>query len=87
MTILQSYLEPDQSAATFGPTVFKTERNQHSFRCGKCGRLTYVDEDAFTLINYAATTGLDDPFRCQWCTQVCDDYCGQHFFEVPRRLK
>jgi len=34
MTTLQ--LVPNAEIATQGPTVFKTERNQHEARCGVC---------------------------------------------------
>ena len=38
-------LVPNQELSTQGPTVFKTERNQHEVRCGTCGRIIYVEEE------------------------------------------
>jgi hypothetical protein len=73
MTTLRSYLNPGSSIPILGPTVFKTERNQHPFRCDVCGKFTYVDEDAFTFINYAIQAGLDQPFRCEWCSEQSHD--------------
>lgn len=73
MTTLRSYLDPDQQSAAIGPTVFKTERNQHEIRCGMCGKISYVDDDTYDFISYAINAGLDDPFRCEWCTQEYDD--------------
>ncbi|HEX7296366.1 MAG TPA: hypothetical protein VF251_11465 [Pyrinomonadaceae bacterium] len=70
MTTVRCNLNPNRSIPTVGPTVFKTERNQHPLRCGVCGKVTYVDEDAFTFINYAIQAGLDDPFHCEWCSEV-----------------
>jgi hypothetical protein len=72
MTTLRSLLKPNPSAATIGPTVFKTERNQHQFRCAKCGRNTYVDEDTFTFISYAMKAGLEDALYCEWCAGEYD---------------
>jgi hypothetical protein len=73
MTTLRSYLHPSSSIPTLGPTVFQTERNQHPFRCDVCGKLTYVDEDAFTFINYAIQAGIDHPFHCEWCSEESND--------------
>ena len=70
MTTVRSNLYPKQLMPTAGPTVFKTERNQHPLRCRVCGKFTYVDEDAFTVISYAVQAGLDDPFHCEWCSEV-----------------
>lgn len=69
MTTLRSYLNPDPLAAPAGPTVFKTERNQHAVRCASCDRVTYVDQDLFNFRNRAVSDGFDDPFRCEWCTR------------------
>ena len=66
-------LVPSQHIATFGPTVFKTERNQHEVRCGMCGRTIYVAEETFGFVNEAINAGLDDPFRCELCKEEYDD--------------
>lgn len=65
MTTLQ--LVPNQNISTLGPTVFKTERNQHEIRCGLCGRIIYVEENSFEFVSEAIKAGLDEPFRCELC--------------------
>jgi hypothetical protein len=65
MTTLQ--LVPNQKISTLGPTVFKTERNQHEIRCGMCGRIIYVEEQSFDFVSEAIKAGLDEPFRCELC--------------------
>ena len=67
MTTLRCNLYPNRTIPPVGPTVFKTERNQHPFRCAVCGKFTYVDENAFNFITYAVKAGFDDAFRCEWC--------------------
>ena len=71
MTTFQ--LVPNPNIATKGPTVFKTERNQREVRCGMCGRIIYVEEEAFDFVNDAIKGGLDDPFSCELCKEEYDD--------------
>ena len=66
-------LDPHQQIATQGPTVVKTQQNQHEVRCGMCGRIIYVDEETFSFVREAIETGLDDPFRCEHCKVEYDD--------------
>ena len=66
-------LVPNQELSTHGPTVFKTERNQHQVRCGMCGRVIYVEEDTFSFVSDAIEAGLDNPFRCALCKVEYDD--------------
>ncbi|HEX6732341.1 MAG TPA: hypothetical protein VF074_20150, partial [Pyrinomonadaceae bacterium] len=56
-------LVPTQHLAIYGPTAFKTERNQHEVRCGMCGRIIYIEEETFDFVSDAIKAGLDDPFR------------------------
>jgi len=69
----QIILTPSQNLTTFGPTVFRTERNQHEVHCGLCGRVIYVPEDDFSFVSEAIKAGLDDPFRCERCKEEYDD--------------
>ena len=71
MTTLQ--LAPNPNTGTQGPTVFKTERNQREVRCGMCGRIIYVEEEAFDFVSDAIKAGLDDPFRCELCKEEYDE--------------
>ena len=66
-------LVPNQELSTQGPTVFKTERNQHEVRCGMCGRTIYVEEETFSFVSDAIEAGLDNPFRCALCKVEYDD--------------
>lgn len=63
----------NQELSTQGPTVFKTERNQHEVRCGMCGRIVYVEEETFSFVSDAIEAGLDNPFRCALCKVEYDD--------------
>ena len=71
MTTLQ--LVPNHKMSTLGPTVFKTERNQHEVHCGMCGRIIYVEEESFDFVNEAIKAGLDDPFLCELCKEEYDN--------------
>lgn len=69
----QLAIKPEEHIAPYGPTVFKTERNQHEVRCGMCGTIIYVDEETFSFVEDAIKAGLDDPFRCARCKEEYDD--------------
>ena len=71
MTTLQ--LVPNPDIATYGPTVFKTERNDREVRCGMCGKTIYIDNETFGFVSEAIKAGLDDPFRCELCKEEYDD--------------
>jgi hypothetical protein len=66
-------LTPPQHIATFCPTCFKTERNQHEVHCGMCGGIICVDEEIFNFVSEATKAGLDDPFQCELCKEEYDD--------------
>ena len=66
-------LVPNQELSTQGPTVFKTEPNQHEVRCGMCGRIIYVEEETFSFVSDAIEAGLDNPFRCALCKVEYDE--------------
>jgi len=50
-----------------------TDENQHEVRCGMCARELYVDEDAYQFYTEALVSGLDNPFRCEVCSEEYDD--------------
>jgi len=54
-------------------TSVMTDEKQHEVRCGMCSRELYVDEDAYQLYTEALTSGLDNPFRCEICSEEYDD--------------
>jgi len=65
-------LIPSARLTTHGPTVFKTERNQHQTRCGMCGNIIYVEEATFNFV-HDFNSGLDDPFCCEVCKEEFND--------------
>ena len=68
MPILSSYI--DQSQQTFIPAASTmTDDNQHEVRCGMCARELYVDEDAYQFYTEVLVSGLDNPFRCEVCSE------------------
>jgi hypothetical protein len=71
--VMIEQLVPNPNVSTYGPTVFKTERNQHQVRCGMCGRIIYVEEDTFKFVGDAIKAGLDAPFQCEVCSEEYDD--------------
>jgi hypothetical protein len=50
-----------------------TDENQHEVRCGVCARELYVDEDGYDFYKEALISGLDNPFRCEICSEEYDD--------------
>ena len=77
MTAPRSYI--DQNQQTFIPAQsIMTDENQHEVRCGMCARELYVDEDAYRFYSDALISGLDNPFRCEICSEEYDDlaYAG-----------
>lgn len=50
-----------------------TDDNQHEIRCGMCARELYVDEEAYTYYTEALVSGLDNPYRCEVCSEEYDD--------------
>ena len=69
MTTLRTDLEQTQQA----PTSIMTDDNQHEVRCGMCARELYVDEDSYRLYSEALLSGLNNPFRCEVCSEEYDD--------------
>lgn len=54
-------------------TSIMTDETQHEVRCGMCARELYVDEDAYHFYSEALLAGLDNPFRCEVCSEEYDD--------------
>jgi hypothetical protein len=72
MTSLHSYVDRDQPTLIRAESVM-TDDNQHEVRCGMCARELYVDEDAYQFYSDALISGLDNPFRCEICSEEYDD--------------
>jgi hypothetical protein len=72
MTTLRPYIEQNQQVPIPAASVM-TDENQHEVRCGMCARELYVDEESYRLYTEALISGLDNPFRCEVCTEEYDD--------------
>ena len=72
MTTLRSYTDQNQQAFIPAASTM-TDDNQHEVRCGMCARELYVDEDAYQFYTEALVSGLDNPFRCEVCSEAYDD--------------
>jgi hypothetical protein len=71
MTV-RSCTEPTQPAPILAASTM-TDDNQHEIRCGMCARELYVDEDACRHFTEALISGMDNPFRCEVCSEEYDD--------------
>ena len=54
-------------------TSTMTDERQYEVRCGMCARELYVAEDGHRLYSEALISGLDNPFRCEVCSEEYDD--------------
>lgn len=72
MTTLHSHIE-QRTQAPIMATSIMTDETQHEVRCGMCARELYVDEDSYRLYSEALLSGLDNPFRCEVCSEEYDD--------------
>ena len=72
MTTLESAIVQDRPTLIRAESVM-TDDNQHEVRCGMCARELYVDEDAHQFYSEALISGLDNPFRCEVCSEEYDD--------------
>lgn len=72
MTTLRSYIDQNEQAP-IAATSIMTDENQYEVRCGMCARELYVDEESHRLYSEALISGLDNPFRCEVCSEEYDD--------------
>lgn len=72
MTTPRSYTDQDPQTPILATSIM-TDDNQHEVRCGMCAREIYVDEDAYRYYSEALLSGLDNPFRCEVCSEEYDD--------------
>lgn len=54
-------------------TTTMTDDKQHEVRCGMCARELYVDDNSYRSYAEALLAGLDNPFRCEICSEEYDD--------------
>lgn len=72
MSTVHPYIDRSHQLPITAKSVM-TDENQHEVRCGMCARELYVDEDSHRLYSEALTSGLDNPFRCEVCSEEYDD--------------
>ena len=72
MTLPASISERPQPAL-IPATSTMTDDKQHEVRCGMCARELYVGEDNYRFYSEAIISGLDNPFRCEVCSEEYDD--------------
>jgi hypothetical protein len=72
MTTPRSYIDQNQQPPIQATSIM-TDENQHEVRCGMCARELYVDEEAYRFYSEALVSGLDNPFRCEVCSEEYDD--------------
>ena len=76
MTTLRAYIDQNQQAP-LAVTQIMTDENQHEVRCGTCARELYVDEEGYRFYKEALISGLENPFRCEICSEEYDDLAYQ----------
>ena len=73
MTTLRSYIDQNQPGPPPAAAAIMSDENRHEVRCGMCARELYVDNEGYRLYMEAINSGLDNPFRCEMCTEEYDD--------------
>lgn len=71
--MLQSFVDYHQTGIPVVAPSIMTDDNQHEVRCGMCARELYVDDKGYRLYMEAIDSGLDNPFRCEVCSEEYDD--------------
>lgn len=72
MSTVHPYIDQGHQLPITATSVM-TDENQHEVRCGMCARELYVDEDSYKFYSDALISGLDNPFRCEVCSEEYDD--------------
>lgn len=72
MSTLRSYIDHNRQTPIV-PAPVMTDEKQHEIRCGMCATELYVDDEGYRLYMEAMNTDLDNPFRCEVCSEEYDD--------------
>ena len=72
MSTVRSYIDQNQQRPVTAASTL-TENKQNEVRCGMCARELYVDDEGYRLYMEAVNSGLDNPFRCEVCSEEYDD--------------
>ena len=72
MSTVHSYIDQNQQRPVTAPSIM-TDDEQHEVRCGMCASELYVNDKGYGLYMEAINSGLDNPFRCEVCSEEYDD--------------
>ena len=72
MSTVRTYVDPKVRGLLTADSIM-TDETQHEVRCGMCARELYVDDEGYRLYMEAMKSGLDNPFRCELCSEEYDD--------------
>ena len=72
MSTVSSYIDQTQQRPVTAASIMTDDR-EHEVRCGMCAKELYVDDEGYRLYMEAITSGLDNPFRCEVCSEEYDD--------------
>ena len=73
MSTVTSYINHHHSGIIDAPSTM-TDDDQLEVRCGMCARELYVDAEGYGLYCEALNSGLENPFRCEVCSEDYDDF-------------
>lgn len=71
--MLRSYIDQNEQRPLVAATPIMTGEHQHEVRCGMCAKELFVDDEGYRLYCEAINSGLDNPFRCDVCSEEYDD--------------
>jgi hypothetical protein len=73
MSTLRSHIDQNQPRPMVTAPSIMADDSQHEVRCGMCAKEIYVDDEGYQLYSEAINSGLDNPFRCDVCSEEYDD--------------
>jgi len=71
--MLPYYIDQNEEKLLPSATPVVTDNQQHEVRCGMCAREFYVDDEGYRRYREVIDSGLDNPFRCDTCSDEYDD--------------
>ena len=71
--MLPYYIDQNEEKLQAPATPVVTDNQQHEVRCGMCAREFYVDDEGYRRYREVIDSGLDNPFRCETCSDEYDD--------------
>jgi hypothetical protein len=71
MSTAHSYIDQNQQKPVVATSIM-SETEQHEVRCGMCAKELYVDDEGYSRYCEAINSVLDNPFRCEVCSEYDD---------------